>query len=236
MPPRTGGAARRRALLAALGLVFATGCVPYTVGTTARPVRTGDNTKSLVNFVMPSIGSVDSGRAMSGLASDWETRFGIDGKSDVGVRAPSWSGIVVNYKRLLSDDDSRALVAVMPGAGVVNLGQHGHFEMTLLVSRWEPSSNAPLPPGREAPKLVPYGGVRVMQVVPLAQGAVHDRPTAGVFFGARIGSLDLGVSPEIGVFHDHSALKLRKSSVVIVPAITLHGDRLISAIRRGLWR
>jgi hypothetical protein len=63
-----------------------------------------------------------------------------------------------------------------------------------------------------------------MQVIPINKGAVHDSPTLGGFFGARIGTRTTGISPEIGVFYDHSALRLRKGNVLIVPAITIHGD------------
>lgn len=218
---------------------LATACIPYTVGTTARPVATGESSNSLVTYAMPSVGVLDSTRSprsASNLAADWESRFGIDDRSDVGVRVTSMSGIVMNYKRLLSSTDRRTLVAIMPGAGVVNMGQHGHFEMTLLLSAWEPPPARGPVSSEEAPMLVPYGGLRVMQVVPLAEGAVRDRPTAGGFVGLRIGTLDLGVSPEIGVFYDHSALGVRKNNVVVVPAISVHGDRLINLIRgHGPW-
>jgi hypothetical protein len=63
-----------------------------------------------------------------------------------------------------------------------------------------------------------------MQVIPITKGAVHDSPTLGAVLGARIGSLTAGISPEIGVFYDHSALGLRKGNVLVVPAITVHGD------------
>ena len=56
------------------------------------------------------------------------------------------------------------------------------------------------------------------------KGAVHDSPTLGGFFGARLGSLIAGISPELGIFYDHSALKIHKGNVLFVPAITVHGD------------
>jgi hypothetical protein len=74
-----------------------------------------------------------------------------------------------------------------------------------------------------------------MQVAPLNADAVHDRPTLGAFFGVRIGSTDFGVSPEVGVFYDHSALGVRRGDLVVVPAISLHGQRLLE-IFRGVWR
>ena len=230
---------RSRGALAA-GLIamagMATACIPYTVGTTARPVQVGERSVSMVTYAMPSVGILDSTRSprsASALALDWESRFGIDDRSDAGIRVTSASGMVVNYKRLLSDSGSRMLVAIIPGGGIVNMAHHAHFEMTLLVSGWEPAPGAPVAPAarRTAPKVVPYGGLRVMQVAPIAEGAVHDDPTAGLFMGVRIGSIDFGVSPEIGVFYDRSALGVRKSTVVVVPAISVHGDRLIDALR-----
>jgi len=219
-------------------LVWVTACIPYTVGATARPVRVGDHSTTMSTFVMPSFGRLDSTRSFSNIAVDLERRWGVDARSDVGVRITSGSGMVVNYKRLLTGPDVRTDIAMMSGAGFVNMGQHAHFELTLLASRHEGSRAS----GSERdsvmrPMFVPYGGLRVMQVAPLAEGAVHDQPTMGGFLGARIGSSDFGVSPEIGVFYDHSALDVRKGNVVIVPAITAHGDRMVRLIREmfGMW-
>jgi len=193
---------------AALALLAGvTACIPYTVGSTARPVSVGDHSTTMSTFVMPSFGRLDSTRSFSNIAVDLERRWGVDPRSDVGVRITSGSGMVVNYKRLLTGPDVRADVAIMPGAGFVNLGQHAHFELTLLASRHDGSrASGSARDSTMRRMVVPYGGLRVMQVVPLAEGAVRDQPTAGGFFGMRIGSTDFGLSPEIGVFYDHSAL------------------------------
>jgi hypothetical protein len=100
----------------------------------------------------------------------------------------------------------------MVGGGIVNWGEHAHLEATLITS-------AP-----ESDRFTPYGGLRAMQVIPIDKGAVHDSPTLGGFLGARIGTLTAGISPEIGIFYDHSALHLHKGNILFVPAITLHGD------------
>ena len=224
-----------RFLAAVALLACVTGCIPYTVGSTARPVRVGDHSTTMSTFVMPSFGRLDSTRSFSNIAVDLERRWGVDSRSDLGVRVTSGSGMVVNYKRLLTGPDVRADVAIMTGAGFVNLGQHAHFEMTLLASRHEGSRSS----GSERDSVirrmvVPYGGLRVMQVAPLAEGAVRDQPTAGGFLGLRLGSSDFGLSPEIGVFYDHSALDVRKRNVVVVPAVSAHGDRMIQLIREML--
>jgi hypothetical protein len=220
---------RLACLLIALAL---TGCIPYTVGTTAEPVHPGQRSTTMSTFVMPSFGrlDLDSARSFSNIVVDFETRWGLDSRSDVGVRVPGASGLIVNYKYLLTEPASRTKVAVMPGAGFVNLGQHAHFELSLVASR---HSSTPAGPRRDTTltkEFTPYGGLRVMQVAPLAQRAVRDQPTAGGFVGVRIGSADFGISPEVGVFYDHSALGIREGNIVVIPAINVHGERMIRII------
>jgi hypothetical protein len=153
-------------------------------------------------------------RGLPRFGMDPEVRFGIDESSDIGVRAPSFSGIVANYKHRLNGSSKApgTAVAFMVGGGFVNWGEHAHLEATLISS------------AEDNDKFTPYGGLRVMQVIPLDAGAVHDTPTIGGFFGARIGSRSAGISPELGVFYDKSALKIHKGNILIVPAITVHGD------------
>jgi hypothetical protein len=69
-----------------------------------------------------------------------------------------------------------------------------------------------------------------MHVLPLTEEAVRDDPTVGVFAGFRIGTERLGVSPEIAVFHDRSALGLRDNDVIVVPSFTIHGTALLDAL------
>ena len=213
------------ALLSATALAAAvtTGCIPYAVGSTARTVPAGDHVRTTTAFVIPN-GVEDKGDSVAATIPglDSEMRFGIDNRSDWGVRVPSWSGVVVNYKRRLdavpaaAAADTGVALSLMTGGGLVNWGQHAHFELSLLAS------------GREDRKAVPYGGLRVMQVVPLNSAAPSDRPTAGAFLGWRIGSRTLGVAPELGVFYDHSALHIRRGDVVIVPSVTFYGPVLSS--------
>jgi hypothetical protein len=87
--------------------------------------------------------------------------------------------------------------------------------------------------GRQA-RVTPYGGLRVSQVAPIARGAVHDSPTAGGCMGLRIGREDLGVSPEVGFYHDRSALELRSSDYIFVLSVDLHGQELIDALGTAL--
>ena len=200
---------------AALSIIYTAGCIPLTVGSTAQPVPVGTTVHSMSMYVVPNSvhDSIDN-RSYPRYGIDPEVRFGLDDRSDIGVRAPSFSGIVANYKRRLNGVSQApgTATAIMVGGGLVNWGDHAHLEATLITS------------AENNDRFTPYGGIRAMQVIPINKGAVHDSPTLGGFFGARIGTRTTGISPEIGVFYDHSALRLRKGNVLIVPAITIHGD------------
>jgi hypothetical protein len=200
------------------------GCLPYTVGTTARTVAPEETTRTFSHYFIPNAVEVLDDTVVGPLFGvDYEVRFGIDERSDVGIRLASSSGVVANYKRRLDrfDRPEEAGVALLTGAGIVNWGTHAHLEATLLAS------------GRDSDRATVYGGLRVMQVVPISRGAVHDSPTAGGFLGVRIGSAERGFSPELGVFYDRSALDIRRGTVIFVPAVSLHGDILRALRGRG---
>ena len=208
-------------VLAALTIALASGCLPYTVGSTAATVPDGEwvpsgNLYFIPNAIETPFDSVSG--ALVGV--DAEARFGLSPRSDVGIRIPSYSGIVISYKRRLGTrSDNRPNFAALVGAGVVNLASHAYVEATLIAS------------ASESNRLTPYGGVRIMQVVPIQRGAVSDSPTAGGFFGMRVGTTTRGISPEIGIYYDRSALGLRKNTVIFVPAVTLHGADLLDLLR-----
>lgn len=196
-------------------ILFAAGCIPLTVGSTATPVPVGTTAHSTSAYFVPN--SFDDSlnhRSYPRYGVDYEVRFGFDDHSDIGVRVPSGSGIVANYKRRLNGESQApgAATAIMVGGGIVNWGEHAHLEATLITS------------AADNDRFTPYGGLRAMQVIPIDRGAVHDSPTLGGFLGARIGTLTAGLSPEIGIFYDHSALHLHKGNILFVPAITVHGD------------
>ena len=200
---------------AALAVVFSVACIPLTVGSTAQPVPVGTTVRSMSMYVVPN--SVDdsvANRSFPRYGVDPEVRFGLDERSDIGIRAPSFSGIVANYKRRLNGVSRApgAATAIMVGGGLVNWGDHAHLEATLITS------------AADNDNFTPYGGIRAMQVIPLNRGAVHDSPTLGGFVGTRIGTRTAGISPEIGIFYDNSALRIRRGNILFVPAITIHGD------------
>jgi len=199
--------------------LFVTGaCTPYTVASTARTVPQGERARTTVFYLVPG-GAQSAGDSSSASMPgfDLEQRFGLDDRSDIGIRIPTISGAIVTYKRRLTGivDRDAGGTAIMLGAGFVNGGQHAHGEVTLITS------------GREGGQITPYGGFRALQVLPLSSIAVSDSPTIGGFGGMRIGRPDAGVSLELGVFYDRSALKLRRGDVVIVPAINVHGSSLL---------
>jgi Glutamine synthetase len=200
----------RKAAFSALPALLMSGCIPFVVGSTARPVAPGESMRSMSFYSVPnSFDGLDSSRSYPRAGVDTELRYGLDDRSDLGLRIPSYSGAIINYKRRLNGATANpgVAVAVLTGAGLVNWGDHAHFELSLLASG-------------EENQFTPYGGLRAMQVVPISQGAVKDSPTFGGFFGVRIGAHDFALS-EIGVFHDHSALGIRKGNIIVVPSITM---------------
>jgi hypothetical protein len=115
-----------------------------------------------------------------------------------------------------------AALSIMPGVGVLHWLSHLHGEVTLMAS-------APRRAG-----ITPYGGLRVMQVLPIDAGSAHDSPTAGGYLGFRFGGVDAVITPELGIYHDRSTLGLRERNVILVPSITIEGD-LFPRRRVGGW-
>ena len=203
-------------------LMLLPACLPYTVGSTAQPVPPGEVRRAGTIYVIPNAVDVlgdSAGGAIRGM--DLEARWGVTPGMDLGVRIPSASGVVLNAKYRVrgGSDPTDAALSVMPGLGFVNGGQHAHFELSVLAS------------AATRHQLTPYGGLKIMQVAPMSRAAALDAPTAGAFLGLRIGDAKLGVSPEIGVFHDRSALGLRERNVIFVPALTVHGAELMRIFR-----
>jgi hypothetical protein len=199
------------AIALALAFALATGCLPYTVASTARTVPVGETTTAAIVYFIPDAVDLFGDSLTSPMrGTDLELRHGLDDRSDIGIRIPSYSGAVITYKRRLagtSAPKSRAL-SVMAGGGFVNWGEHAETELTFLAS------------GREANVVTPYAGLRVMQVIPMSRTAVHDTPTAGGFLGMRLRFGDLDVIPELGVYYDRSALGLRSTKYIVVPGVS----------------
>ena len=204
-----------------LVVVFAlSGCFPYAVGTTAATVAPGEVVPTATfQFVSDrrELEETPDGEPANGAYAslDNEVRFGLTDASDMGVRLVGASGIVASYKRRLAGEGDAGL-AFIGGAGLVGFGTHLHAEGTLVAS---------------APRgtLTPYGGVRAQHAFPFASDAASLDPAIGAFAGVRFGWRDLGVSPELGVFYSPSPY-LDNRDVIVVPSITVHGDRLLQAL------
>lgn len=204
---------RRRSTLLLVVLHLAA-CTPYAVHTSAQPLRQGEQTSTTIATVVPQGAKFDDSTSQAMPSIDWEKRVGLDDRSDAGLRINSLSGAILTYKRRLDGPSARqtTATAIMVGAGFVNMGQHAHGEVTLMTSA--PDS------GRS---VIPYGGVRLVQIAPLSTDAVHDKPTIGLFGGSRFGGRDGNVAVELGVFYDRSALGLRRNDIVIVPSVSFTG-------------
>ncbi|HEX2209055.1 MAG TPA: hypothetical protein VHG93_15355 [Longimicrobium sp.] len=212
-------------LFPALVPLLASGaCIPYATGATAVTAPPGELVPSTSVYFIPGglerLTTDSAGGSYFGI--DSEFRIGIDERSDLGMRAAGWVGLTMDYKHRMDGrpgNDGPAL-SYLVGAGVVNAGEHGLLQGALLASGRPTRQDG-------APGVTPYGGLKVMHVIPLVEEAVSDDPTAGVFAGVRIGTRDLAISPEVAVFYDRSALGLRDRNWIVVPSFTFHGDELM---------
>ena len=202
--------------IAALSLALVSGCLPYTVGSTAQTLAPGETTRSAIVYYIPEAIDLSGDSVASPMrGTDLEIRHGLDDKSDLGFRIPAYSGAVFTYKRRLagSSASESAAMSVMAGGGFVNWGEHAETELTLMAS------------GRSGGIATPYGGLRIMQVFPLSRSAVRDTPTAGGYVGMRLNFGDVDVSPELGIYHDQSALGVRSTNYIVVPGVSITPQR-----------
>jgi hypothetical protein len=206
----------RRLLIATpVVLLAVNACLPYTVGSTARTVTPHQTTSSTSWYYIPNAVKMPDDSIATPLAgSNLEFRHGLSDRSDVGLRLLP-GGVSMDYKRRLDGDvaGARTAFAYMVGGGIVNGGEHLMLQGTLIAS------------GREDGTVAPYGGLRAIHVLPITEGAVHDKPTIGVFGGLQLGDEHFTIRPELGVFYDRSALGLRRGDLIFVPAVTLRRGR-----------
>ena len=219
--------ARRIVAASPAVLLALNACLPYTMGSTARTVPAHETTRTTQWYYIPNALKVPGDSIAGPLAgTNFEFRHGLDARSDFGVLLMPLSGVAVDYKRRIDDDftGTRTAVSYSIGGGIVNAGEHMMMQASLVAS------------GREDVSLVPYGGLRAIHVLPIARGAVSDRPTIGVFGGLQLGDAHFTVRPELGVFYDHSALGLRRGDLIFVPAITLKRGKRRDAIANDATR
>lgn len=197
------------------------GCIPYVVGSTARPASVGITQQTISVYTLPhtlELGKSPESQVQPGM--DVEIRHGISDRADVGLRTPAGTGLIVSYKRRLDGPTNKrgAAVAVMVGGGAINYFRHAEAEATLLVS------------GQDA-TFTPYGGLRGVYTLPIGYNTRWDDPVFGGFSGLRIGSASWGISAEVGVFRDSNQFKKFGRDIIIVPSITVHTD-VIGAFNR----
>ena len=149
-----------------------------------------------------------------------EARLGLDDRTDVGVRLVGFGGLVATARHRLDGEPSQDRgAAVIVGAGLIG-ASHAHLEATVVASPG---------PFRAAPRVTPYGGLRVQDLTPFSGNALGTAPAIGVFGGVRLGWPDLALSPEVGVFYSPSPLD-GDPSVIVAPSVTVRGDRLRRAL------
>lgn len=208
------------ALLLVVGAVDA--CIPYAVGSTARPAPLNETRIATSVFAVPAkyVMEPDTRTAMRP-GMDIEARRGISPQADVGIRVPSLDGFIINYKRRLDGPSYKTGpgIAVQVGGGLVHELTYGEVEGTIIAS------------GGEEGLFTPYGGLRGVYTVPMGQSAERDDPVYGGFLGMRLGSPMLGISTEVGVFRESDTYRLTTTGVanddkpwLVVPSITLHLD------------
>lgn len=205
-------------------LLCSSACLPYALGSTAQTVAPQQTRTTATLWFMPNgIALRDSansdGHTIPGV--DAEVRLGINDHADFGIRVPSASGIVLSYRRRVAGapHPDSAAISWQIGGGVVNLGEHALIEAGLLASG----------PTRDG--VTWYGAARILQVAPLSSGAVHDQPSIGATIGAEIRVGDGGVLPELSIYHDPSALGIRRSQFIFVPAVSLRGSWLYTFLK-----
>src|SRR3982750_681459 len=125
---------RPLAVTAAVLLAGATGCLPYTVGSTAQTVPAGQTTGASSYYFIPNAFKHPEDTVAAALVGvDREWRHGLDARSDLGFRVTSGLGAVMNYKRRFRDyGDGGPAVAYLVGGGIVNAGEHLHLEGTVV--------------------------------------------------------------------------------------------------------
>ncbi|PAP76504.1 hypothetical protein [Rubrivirga marina] len=209
-------------LLIVFALVGLAGCVPYTVGSTPATVAPREIEPSAMLQIASGRRDLDRDDEPGGAALMLgnEARLGLDERSDVGVRLIGLGSLTATYKRRLTGPiRGDAGTSLIVGAGVIG-ASHLHLEATVVASPG---------PIDGAPRVVPYGALRLQDLTPFSGDALDTTPALGLVVGGRFGWPDLAVSPEIGVFYSPSPLA-GDDDVIVVPSVTVRGDRLRKAL------
>jgi len=192
-----------------------TGCISYTVGQGAETAPIGERIFSSSASVVP--GTLDDSTPTRRPAVDTDVRYGINARTDIGLRIATWSGFMVTVKQQLTRADSsampenRARTSIMFGGGVLNMGEHAGLEATLISSgKWSKSGQL-------------YGAIRAVQVFPITGTARSDDPVIGASVGYLFGSREYSIGPELGLYYDRSVLGLNTSRILVIPSVVVRG-------------
>lgn len=208
---------RRSWLLSLAALTTMSGCIPYTVGHTARPARKREVKVTTSLFMVDkNKESYSPPEGWNYVGVDLEGRAGLTDRTDVGLRVVSANGFVLSAMRRMNgtSEDPGPSLSVKLGAGMVDFPGFGIVEASVLAS------------GDEIGRVTPYGALRVVQLIPTETSYPHDSPTAGATFGMRIGSATFGISPEVGLFYDKPWPGVKRNNFLIVPSVSIHGNPL----------
>jgi hypothetical protein len=192
-----------------------TGCISYTVGQGAETASVGKQVYSSSVSVVP--GTLDDSTPTRRPSVDTELRYGVNPRTDIGLRIATWSGFMVTWKRQLTRADSstkqenRARTSIMLGGGVLNMGEHAGLEATLISSgKWSQYGQL-------------YGAIRAVQVIPITSTARSDDPVIGAAVGYLLGNREYSIGPELGVYYDRSVLGLNTNRILVIPSVVVRG-------------
>lgn len=197
--------------------------MPYTTGLTARPVPQGTVQRTItISALSPAAFLRDSISA----PFPWPevaVRWSVDARTDVGVRLPS--ALIVSVRRQVIGEGIQGVAAAVEGAVGLTFEGKPHAGATVTLS------------GSERGSVTPYGGVRALLsgagdrplgLQHVFSGATREARTmqaVGTFLGLRLGGMERGVAPELGVFLVRPGFAPFQRRVVLVPGITFHGLR-----------
>ncbi|MEQ1693600.1 MAG: hypothetical protein ABMA00_20090 [Gemmatimonas sp.] len=201
---------RARGWSLALGLSsFATGCLPYTMGSTAATVPSG--TQRTTFSLAASFGdrSADGPVETPIGVVDAETRIGLSDRSDAGLRISGISGAVVSYKRRLSGSAQGAALSAQVEGGVVKGGALAMGGISVVASSADANRNAL------------FGGVRYLPVARLARDVDRESATIGAFLGLQMRRASFVLLPELSVVRGYDDVIAHRATWFIIPSISL---------------
>lgn len=201
-------------------LLVSVGCVPYTSGLTARPVPEGTVQRSVTISGLSPTAFLRDSVSIPVPWPDVAVRWPLDSRTDIGVRLPS--AVILSVRRQVIGEGIQGVAAGVEGAVGVTFEGKPHAGTTVTVS------------GSEAGRVTPYGGVRALvsgtgntALRPFLGGTRETRTmqAVGAFLGLRMGGMERGVAPEIGVFVVRPGFAPFERRVVLVPGLTIYGPR-----------